>query len=149
MLAFFLKSWGKWLLIGAAILGLLWAVDHYRGAANLANTKLGEVTTENSRMIEERKVLVENQVKWDAALKKIDALSRETATARSVENQRLNAIAADVAAAKEGIKHAPGADDRFVFSDPAYGLMRPPPGEGGASDSGQGAAKGAPVVGRP
>lgn len=149
MLAFFLKSWGKWLLIGAMILGLLWAVDHYRGAANLANTKLGTVTTENSRLIEERKVLVTNQAKWDAALKKLDTLSRDTAAARALENQRLNAIAADVAAAKEGIKHAPGADDRFVFSDPAYGLMRPRADQTGSSAGAQGTPKADSGVGRP
>jgi hypothetical protein len=79
----------------------------------------------------------------------IDDLARDSAAARAAETQRLNDIAASVAAAKEGIKHAPGADDRFVFSDPAYGLMRPRPGEAGTGDSGQGSAKAASGVGRP
>lgn len=127
LLSVFLGGWGKWVAIGLAVAGLLWAVDHYRGAAELASVKLEQITTENKRMVEERKVLVDNQKAWAEAAKKIDALAGETAAARADEHATLTGIAASLAKTKEGIRNAPGADDSFVFSGPAYDFMRQQP----------------------
>lgn len=151
MIAFFLKSWGKWLLTGLAVAGLIWAVDHYRSKAELATSKVETVTTElkatqerEDRLIVERKVLVDNQKAWSAALVKIDNLARESVTARAAESQRITDIAASLATAKEGIKHAPGADDSFAFSDAAYGLVR---SKAGAPASGPGGSGASPAQG--
>lgn len=156
MLAFFVKSWGKWLLIAAVVAGLAWGVDHYRGKAEIAETQAAAsakatkaVEARETRLIEERKVLVENQRQWSAALVRIETLSRESASARAVEASRITNIAAALAAAKEGIKNAPGADDRFDFSDAAYGFVRGKDGAAGdrAGSGGGKAAPSAPVVG--
>ena len=152
----FLKGWGKWIVVALIVAGLMWAVDHYRGKADLNASKVETVSAakdaaeeREKRLISERTVLIDNQKAWADMAKRIDDLARATASARAVEADQLATIAARVATAKEGIKNAPGADDRFDFSDAAYGLVRPqaeapprPAGGGGA-----GAAKPAPGVG--
>lgn len=156
-IAVFLKAQWKWIGIGLAVAALAWAVDHYKGKADLAEQRVETVAAEKAaaeeretRLIEERKVLVANQQAWAETAKIVRQLADDTARARATEAAKLTTIAADVAAAKQGIRNAPGASDRFVFSDAAIGVMRARPGAADNAAGGGGAspAQAAPVVGR-
>lgn len=72
----------------------------------------------------ERDAAISNRDAWKAAYERAADLAQRTAEARAEERRLLTSIAADTAAAKEGIRNAPGADAPVTFSDAAYGFMR-------------------------
>lgn len=120
---FALRHW-VWFAMAAAIL----AANHYRDRGT-------ELETERNTAIAERDTAKANADAWSAAHDKLVELSRETAQARAAETQTITVIRDAAGTAREEIHNAPGADDRFDYSDPAYRFMRARPEADGDSSA--------------
>lgn len=81
---------------------------------------------------------------WKVAYDAGVVLARQSAIAHAAEQAALINLARAAGTAKQGIANAPGAADRYRYSDAAYGFMRSRPAEA-ARDA---AAPGPDVDGR-
>lgn len=138
-LTLFLKTYGKSIATILIILGLVGAITFERAEMATVSAKLdGALAAKKTeaaradRAEADKVVLIKNQQAWSDVADQLRQLRGEDAAARSAENARLANISTAVAAAKQGIRNAPGADDSFTFSDAAYGLVRAAPAAGGA-----------------
>lgn len=107
-----LKNW-KWLAMGALALALAFSW-------NLAQDRGAQLATRTV----ERDAAVKRAQEWAGAYARQEVLAAETAEARAAETNSLINLARAAGSAKQGIAHAPGADDRFRYSDAAYGFLR-------------------------
>jgi hypothetical protein len=83
-------------------------------------------------------------VAWKGAYDQQALLAKATTEAHAAETTALINTQRAVGSAKEGAAHAPGADDRFAYSDAAYGFLRAPR----AAPAGSAAAPPPSVVGK-
>ena len=75
----------------------------------------------------------ESAAAWEQAHKLQIDLAEKTAAARADETRQLLSIRDAAGTAKEGIANAPGASDRFRYSDSAYRFMQRQPQDAGPS----------------
>jgi hypothetical protein len=122
---FLLRHW-----VWFALAGALLCARHYQGQSAGLTTQLSAVTSE-------RDTAVQRATEWKAAVEADRALAEKTAAAHADETNRLIDLARSAGAAKQGIANAPGAADRFRYSDAAYGFMRARPAQaaGGAGQA--------------
>ena len=127
---FLLRHW-----VWFALAGALFATKHFMDKA--ADLKAANALIEQRAESAEKLAGV-----WESHAKTVADLAEKTAQARAAERQAIMIIRDAAGTAKGEIANAPGADDRFVYSDPAYRFMR-----GQSAPDPAGAAEAAPGVG--
>lgn len=108
----------KWIAIAGLVLALAFTVN----LAQSRGVKLAGVTAE-------RDAAIKRADEWKTTYDDARSKEQATAAARALETQQLITLARDAGNAKEGIANAPGATDRFRYSDAAYGFLRARPTE--------------------
>jgi hypothetical protein len=115
ILALLAKHW-TWVVAGLAVAAALYFSQMDAEHSARLQTAQAQLSAETKRADDAQ-----------AAFAKAQELAGVTAQAHAREIHDIAAVRSAAAAAKEGSAHAPGADDRFAYSDAAYGFMRGSP----------------------